>query len=125
MDSIVLANWKLSALKRLTEHMRKGDTLQDYSSLLIIKMMGGNKIYGCDKNIATNLWRDLQDCVKDLTKNNEYKDFASKVAEICLRAGCPVVTRSPLDGIYSLRTHLTRRSAAEIELRKELESCDN
>jgi hypothetical protein len=58
-NSIVLANWKLSALKRLKEHMRKGDTLQDYSSLLMIKIMVGNKIYGCDKNVATNLWRDL------------------------------------------------------------------
>ena len=125
-NSIVLARWKLLALNRLKGHARTRSIFPEYSSEFVINTMGGhstlgNRVHAFDRKIAIGLWRDLQDCAKDLTKNNEYKTFALKVADFCLRAGCPAVTQNPLDNISTLRAHLTRGSAAEIELRKELE----
>ncbi|OAL25757.1 hypothetical protein AYO22_04746 [Fonsecaea multimorphosa] len=70
------------------------------------------------------LWREmLHDYSGFVCKTSTYQIFSTKVAEFCLEAGCPAVTRSPSEDIYSLRNHLfsTDLAAREAELRKEIE----
>lgn len=70
------------------------------------------------------LWKQLQWSSEDYTKQEVFQTFSSKVADICLEAGCPLVQHQPSNDIYSLRKHLFTHDAAvrEAELRKELEA---
>ncbi|EXJ69858.1 uncharacterized protein A1O5_06930 [Cladophialophora psammophila CBS 110553] len=73
------------------------------------------------------LWYQLLQSYSDFGKQSIYQLFSAKVAEFCLEAGCPAVTRNPSADIYSLRKHLFSNDSAarEAELRKEIEDLRN
>ncbi|KIW79497.1 hypothetical protein Z517_06109 [Fonsecaea pedrosoi CBS 271.37] len=75
----------------------------------------------------SSLWWQLLQSYSDFRKNSVYQIFSTKVAEFCLEAGCPAVTRNPPEDIYSLRNHLfsSDSAAREAELRKEIDELRN
>ncbi|OAP64568.1 hypothetical protein AYL99_00540 [Fonsecaea erecta] len=79
-----------------------------------------------DSSLGTLWWQVLQS-YSEFRKSSIYQIFSTKVAEFCLEAGCPAVTRSPPEDIYSLRNHLfsSDSAAREAELRKEIEELRN
>lgn len=121
-NTIVLAAWKFCALDRLEEfdRRRKIVRLDEVKVTYLLRMMGGDKFDRFD-DMTRVLWNDLQDCARLLPENEYYIAFALRVADFCLRAGCPAPKRDALGNTYALRAHLSRGSGIETELRKEIE----
>lgn len=73
--------------------------------------------------VIFSLWNSLQRAAKKYILHKENVLSSSKVADFCIRAGCPSVTRHPVKNVERLRAHLATRSSAirEAELRREIE----
>jgi hypothetical protein len=73
--------------------------------------------------VIFSLWGLLHRAAKKSLLHKENIMSSSKVADFCIRAGCPSVTRNPVKNVERLRAHLATRSSAirEAELRREIE----
>ncbi|KIW29133.1 hypothetical protein, variant [Cladophialophora immunda] len=124
---VILANWLITSVfkawlegfRRRVENktpiVRPADPSDAVKSLLHDVPISAHGL--------SSLWWQLVQSYSDFNKNPIYQTFSTKVAEFCLEAGCPAVTRSPSEDIYSLRNHLfsTDSAAREAELRKEID----
>jgi hypothetical protein len=118
----IIKFWKTEALdvikRREVDHPLQ---LQDYKASSISRYYQRQ----CERSetVISSLWGLLQRAAKKPLLHKENILSSSKVADFCIRAGCPSVTRNPVKNVQRLRAHLATRSSAirEAELRREIE----
>ena len=125
---IVLASWKFRVIRRVEAYQRQkhfNSTDEQISIVFVANMMGGSRLLQVDPgridSATRGLWNDFQECARILPENKFCNALTLRTADFCLRAGMPAPRRDALDNIYALRTHLSRGSGVEEELRKEIE----
>lgn len=118
----IIELWKTEALdviksRELDQPLR----LQNYNALSIARYIQRQ----CQRSdmVIFSLWKSLKRAAKKSILHKENILSSSKVADFCIRAGCPSVTRYPVKNVERLRAHLATRSSAirEAELRREIE----
>ncbi len=117
-----MAEWKLEALKIIKIHERHpGFRLLEEGAGSVSRYIQRQ----CERQdmVIHSLWHSLQEAVKACLLHKDYQMTSSRVAHLCLLAGCPSSARNPFRNVELLREHTASRPSAmrEAELRREIE----
>ncbi|KAK4551642.1 hypothetical protein LTR86_011016 [Recurvomyces mirabilis] len=119
---VIMAEWKLEALDIIKgQETRTRLPLLEYTA----KSVSGYVRWQRERQdmVVSSLWHSLERTVEACPLHQEYQMTSSKVANLCLLAGCPKTAPNPLDNVGLLREHLIPPSSEsrEAELRLEIE----
>lgn len=106
----IIEFWKTEALdvikSRELDHPLR---LQNYNALSIARYIQRQ----CERSdmVIFSLWKSLKRAAKKSILHKENILSSSKVADFCIRAGCPSVTRHPVKNVERLRANLADRKS--------------